>query len=205
VSDDTAPVRLALFGDSLAVGVGATSREDTLGPLLQADLAATGLPAEHRVLAVSGARSAGLAAQVAAAGDWPQLAVVVVGVNDLIHSVPVAEAVTDLTAAVQALRVGGTEVVLVPAPDLGVVARVPEGLRDYARTAGESLRTAQVAAVRALGAHVADTAAAADVFARTPTMFSADLFHPSSAGYRVIARAVAPVVRTAARALSGAA
>lgn len=37
--------------------------------------------------------------------------------------------------------------------------------------------------------------------AADPSMFSADRFHPSAAGYRAIAAALAPVLRTAARAL----
>jgi lysophospholipase L1-like esterase len=195
------PVRLALFGDSLAAGVGATSREHTLGPLLSADLTATGVPVEHRVFAVSGARSAALAGQVAAAGGWPRLAVVVVGANDLAHFVPVPEAVAQLTAALGALRADGVEVVLVPVPDLGVLAAVPVQLRDYARAAGLALRTAQVRAAESLGVHVVDTTAASELFAADPSMFSADRFHPSSAGYREITAAVAPVLRTAARAL----
>ncbi|MFD0483018.1 SGNH/GDSL hydrolase family protein [Kineococcus sp. GCM10028916] len=195
------PVRLALFGDSLAAGVGATSRPDTLGPLLSADLASTGVEVEHRVYASSGARSVALAGQVATAGGWPRLAVVVVGANDLTHFVPVPEAVAHLAAALGALRRDGVEVVLVPAPDLGVVTLVPPDLRGYARDAGLALRTAQRRAAEAAGVHVVDTSAASELFAADPSMFSADRFHPSSAGYRVIAAAVAPVLRAAARAL----
>ena len=197
--DDVAvPLRLALFGDSLAAGVGATSREDTLGPLLSAALEGTGVRVEHRVFAVSGARSAALAGQVAAAGRWPGLAVVVVGANDLAHFVPVDEAVAQLGAALGALRADGVEVVLVPVPDLGVLAAVPEGLRDYARAAGLALRTAQVRAAGSLGVHVVDTTAASAAFTADPSLFSPDRFHPSSAGYREIAAAVLPVLRTAA-------
>jgi lysophospholipase L1-like esterase len=204
MTGDVTTLRLALFGDSLAAGVGAATRADTLGPLLSAGLERAGTAVEHRVFAVSGARSTALVGQVAVAGSWPQLAVVVVGANDLTHFVPVAEAVADLTAALDALRAAGTEVVLVPAPDLSIVAHVPPALRDYARTASDDLRTAQVRAAEAVGVRVADTSTASAVFAGDPSMFSADLFHPSSAGYRVVADAVAPVVQAAARALRGA-
>lgn len=196
-----APVRLALFGDSLAAGVGAATSEDTLGPLLSADLESVGTSVEHRVFAVSGARSAALAGQVQVAGPWPRLAVVVVGANDLTHFVPVADAVADLARALGTLRRNSVEVVLVPAPDLSIVAHVPPGLRDHARTVSADLLRAQVRVARAAGVHVADTTAASEVFAVDPSMFSGDLFHPSSAGYRLIARTVAPTVRLAARAL----
>ena len=193
------PLRLALLGDSLAAGVGAARPQDALGPLLAADLAAAGLPAQHRVLAVSGARSDALAGQVAAAGDWPQLAVVVVGANDLTHFVPVADAAAGLRAAVGALRGAGVQVVLVPAPDLSVLAHVPPALREQARTWSEALRRAQVAVAQEAGAFVADTSAASAAFAGDPAMFSPDRFHPSSRGYRLIAATIAPVVRSAAR------
>ena len=202
---DTAPLRLALLGDSLAAGVGAADARDTPGPLLTADLVAAGIPAEHRVFAVSGARSTALAGQVAAAGTWPQVAVVVVGANDLTHAVPVAQAVAELAAALTALRATGAEAVLVPAPDLSVVAHVPPALREFARTASAQLRTAQTRAAAAAGVAVADTSTAAAVFARDPSMFSPDRFHPSAAGYRVIAADVAPLVRAAARTALGAA
>jgi lysophospholipase L1-like esterase len=153
---------------------------------------------------VSGARSSALAGQVAAAGTWPQLAVVVVGANDLTHAVPVAQAAADLRAALASLRDAGAQVVLVPAPDLSVVAHVPPALREFARAASGELRTAQTRVAVATGARVADTSAASAVFARDPSTFSPDRFHPSPAGYRLIAADLAPFVRAAAHAVLGA-
>ncbi len=69
---------------------------------------------------------------------------------------------------------------------------VPVSLRAIVRRASDDLRRQQAAAVEAEGGHVADadghTSAA---FAADPALFSADRFHPSSAGYAVIADAVA--------------
>jgi len=200
-----ATVHLALFGDSIAAGVGATRTQDALAALLAADLRTTGAAVEPRTFAVSGARSAALPGQVSAAGDWPDLAVVVVGANDIRHLVPAGQAVADLTRALSVLRGHGVEVVLVPAPDLGAVARVPVGLREFARAASAGLRAAQGDAVRRLGVRVVDTAATSAAFAADPAMFSADAFHPSSAGYRVLADALAPAVREAVAALAGSA
>ncbi|WP_432565086.1 SGNH/GDSL hydrolase family protein [Kineococcus sp. SYSU DK003] len=198
-------LRVGLFGDSLAVGVGASSPQDGLGPRLVADLAAAGRAAQHRVFAASGARSAALPGQVAAAGDWPHLAVVVIGANDLTHLVPVAQAVADLDAALRALRGRGIQVVLVPAPDLSSVAHVPPALRELVRLASATLRGAQEEVARATGAHLVDTSTASAALARDASLFSADRFHPSSAGYALLGQAVAPVVRTAARAVEDAA
>ena len=194
-------VRLAVIGDSIAYGTGAARAGDTLGPRLVAALAAAGVRVEHRVFAVPGAVSAHLAGQVARAQVWrPQLAVVVIGANDLTHFVPPDAAAAALGSAVQALREVGCQVVLAPAPDLSIVPHVPPLLREVVRAGSAILRSAQVRAVRAEGGLVADAdGATSAAFAADPALFSADRFHPSSAGYAVIAGALAPVVLAAAR------
>ncbi len=52
----------------------------------------------------------------------------------------------------------------------------------------------------ATGATVAAVADVNRVFGTDPTLFAADRFHPSSAGYAWIAAALAPTVLAAARA-----
>jgi lysophospholipase L1-like esterase len=60
------------------------------------------------------------------------------------------------------------------------------------------LRKAQVEAVRAEGGRVGDVdAETAKRFAADPSLFSRDRFHPSSAGYAVIADALLPAIRSA--------
>jgi lysophospholipase L1-like esterase len=196
-------IRLAVLGDSIAHGVGAARVADTLGPRLVAALDAAGVRVEHRVFAVPGAVSAGLAAQVERARTWrPQLVVVVIGANDLTHLVPPERAAAALGAAVRTLRAGGAQVVLAPAPDMSIVPHVPPFLREVVRAGSAVMRAAQVRAVRAEGGLVADAdGATSAAFAADPRLFSADRFHPSSAGYAVIAGALAPVVADAARAI----
>jgi len=195
------PLRLAVLGDSIAYGTGATRVADTLGPRLVDALTAAGVPAEHRVFAVPGAVTAGLAAQVERARAWrPQLVVVVIGANDLTHLVPPERAAAALGAVVRTLRAAGAQVVLAPAPDLSIVPHVPPFLREIVRAGSGAMRVAQVRAVRAEGGLVADAdGATSAAFAADPRLFSGDRFHPSSAGYAVIASALAPVVEDAAR------
>jgi lysophospholipase L1-like esterase len=159
--------------------------------------------AELRVFAVPGARSAGLAAQVGSALAWsPDLAVVVIGANDLTHRVPVPAAARALAEAVRRLRAADVEVVVAPAPDLSAVPHVPVFLREVVRAAGETLRQQQAAAVVAEGGHVADPdQRASRAFAADASLFSGDLFHPSSAGYAVIADALLPAVLEVAQRL----
>jgi lysophospholipase L1-like esterase len=203
--DPVMTLRLALLGDSIASGTGADRSSDTLAPRLAADLAAAGMPAQARVHAVPGARSSDLARQVAAVAPWlPDVVVVVVGANDLAAQVPAGAAAADLGRAVRALRELGAEVVVVPAPDLSVVTHVPAALRGLVQAASALLRSAQAREVAGAGGRVADLGARLSAsFAADPSLFSADRFHPSSAGYALIAAALAPTVRAAAAAGAG--
>jgi lysophospholipase L1-like esterase len=193
-------IRLALIGDSIAWGQGATRAEDRLANRLVRDLASRGIEATARVLAVPGARSSDLSSQVDRALDpLPDVAVLVIGANDLTHLVPVARAEADFTSAVRRLRQAGVEVVVAPAPDLSAVPHVPVGMRPLVRAASDDLRQRQAAASRRLGARVADAdGATSNAFRQDAALFSADRFHPSSAGYAVIARALLPEVLAAA-------
>lgn len=194
-------IRLAVLGDSIGYGQGAARRADALGPRLVSGLAAERVSAALQVFAVPGARSSGLAAQVTRAVAWtPDVAVIVIGANDLIRFVPAAEAAAHLERAVRRLRAEGAQVVVAPAPDLSVVPYVPLAMRAAIRAASDAMRRSQVHRAAAAGARIADaTGGTSTAFQADPGLFSADRFHPSSAGYAVIADALLPEVLAAVR------
>jgi lysophospholipase L1-like esterase len=195
------PFRLLVLGDSIGYGTGARRVEDALGPRLSAELAADGFDVDLHVLAVPGAVSADLTRQVRRAEQLDaDLAVVVIGANDLARFVPAPQAAAALAAAVTALRAVGTDVVVVPAPDMSAVPFVPPAFRAAVRAASVLLQGQQAAAVVAAGGRVADVAQVGALFAADPAMFSGDRFHPSSLGYASIAQALAPAVLAVARA-----
>ncbi|SES85105.1 GDSL-type esterase/lipase family protein [Geodermatophilus poikilotrophus] len=195
-------LRLALIGDSLAYGSGAAGPRDALGPRLAAALTDAGYDVELSVLAVPGAVSRDLAAQVRRAAPLGvDLAVVVVGANDLARLVPPAQSAAALSSALADLRAAGTDVVVVPAPDMSTVPWVPPALRPLVQVASATLQRQQAAVARANGAMVAAVPeAVAAAFGTDPALFSADRFHPSSAGYAHIAQALVPHVVAAAHA-----
>jgi lysophospholipase L1-like esterase len=192
----------AVLGDSIAYGQGASRPADTVGARLAAELSRSDISTDVRVFAVPGARSQALASQVQRATAWPpDLALIIIGANDLTHFVPPQQAAAQLGDAVRALRKVGTEVVVAPAPDLSVVPWVPPQMRSAVRAGSVLLQQAQTSAARATGARVADIGVSSSAgFAVDPELFSADRFHPSSAGYAVIAEALAPTVVEAASA-----
>ncbi|SNS82402.1 Lysophospholipase L1 [Geodermatophilus saharensis] len=197
----TAPLRLVVLGDSIAYGTGAARVEEGLGPRLAQVLRGDGIDTDLTVLAVPGAVSRDLAAQVRRVAPLgADLAVVVIGANDLARFLPAEAAAAALGAAVADLRAAGTDVVVVPAPDMSSVPFVPPALRPAVRAACAVLQERQAAVARAHGAVVAPVAAEVGrAFTADPALFSADRFHPSSAGYARIAAALAPTVLGAAR------
>jgi lysophospholipase L1-like esterase len=198
-------LKFAVLGDSIGYGMGASRPADTVGARLVVTLADGGTAAELCVLAVSGACSDALDQQVRQAVGWGvEVALIVIGANDLTHFVPPEVAAGQLGAAVRALRRGGVQVVVCPAPDLSAVPWVPPEMRAMVRSASAAMRAAQTTAATAAGARVVDAVAAMSAtFADDTSLFSADRFHPSSAGYAVLAAALAPVVSAAAADVRG--
>ncbi len=195
------PLRLALLGDSIAVGQGASRDGDTPRVRLVEGLAAEGIESTTKVFAISGSRSSALRGQVDRALRWaPDLAVIVIGANDLTHRTPPERAAADLADAVRRLRRSGADVVVAPAPDLSTVPHIPVQLRPVVRAASTLLRDQQIAVTTAHGGHVADLdGATARAFGTDPSLFSADRFHPSSAGYAVITAGLLAAIRRALR------
>ncbi|HUQ61997.1 SGNH/GDSL hydrolase family protein [Lentzea sp.] len=193
-------MRLCLLGDSIAAGVGSTRREDTLGPLLADRLRKAGHQVDLKVHAVSGARSADLRAQVrSAVASGVDIAVVVIGANDLTRFVPAHIGAQQLHDAVADLRRAGAEVVVATAPDLSIVTHVPPALREVVSAVSREYAQVQQQAVIKAGGVVAHVERAVTPrFAADPSLFAADRFHPSAAGYREIAAALGPAVEAAA-------
>jgi len=196
-----APLRLVVLGDSIAYGTGAQQVRETVGPRLVRALERDGYDVDMQVLAVPGATSRDLAAQVRRAVSLgADLALIVVGANDLTRLVPPTQAAGALGAAVTALRAAGARVVVAPAPDLSDFPAIPPAIRPFVHQACLRLQQQQAAATEAAGGVVAPVSAElARVFAADPALFSRDRYHPSSAGYARIADVLAPYIVAAAR------
>ncbi|MDQ4038157.1 MAG: SGNH/GDSL hydrolase family protein [Actinomycetota bacterium] len=199
-------LRLVVLGDSIAYGTGARGLGEAIGPRLGQALGTQGHRVDVQVFAVPGATSRDLAAQVRRAVSLgADLAVIIVGANDLTRLVPPAQAATALGAAVTALRAAGARVIVAPAPDLSDFPAVPPALRPLVHQACLRLQQHQAWATEAAGGVVAPVSAElARAFANDPAMYSADRYHPSSAGYARIADVLAPYVLAAADAHSSA-
>lgn len=193
------PVDLLLLGDSVAAGLGAGHRRDTLGARLAKGIAREAVrPVRLRTAAVVGSETSALASQLAQlpADYRADVAVIVVGGNDVTHRVPASRAAAQLEEAIGILKARGMSVVVGTCPDLGTLRAVPQPLRSLASRSSRQLAAAQARAAHRAGARVVGLArAVGPVFAERPDeMFSIDRFHPSALGYRRTADALLPAV-----------
>lgn len=203
-STDGRPLDLLLLGDSLAAGLGAARRKDTLGGrLAKGTSRELHRPVQLRTAAVVGSESSALAAQLDGLPDGyrADVAVIVVGGNDVTHRVPVGTAAAQLRNAILQLRRSGTAVVVGTCPDLGALRPVPQPLRALGSRMSRQLAIAQSRVARDAGAEPVDLRrAVGPVFISHPDeMFSLDRFHPSAQGYRRMAEALLPAVVAAAK------
>jgi lysophospholipase L1-like esterase len=196
------PIDLLLLGDSIAAGLGADRPEHTLGAQLARRLAkATHRSVRLRTGAVVGAESSLLAGQLdrLPAGYAADVAVIVVGGNDVTHRVRTATSVEHLADAVDTLHAAGTAVVVGTCPDLSALTALPRPLRTLAGISSRQLAAAQRSTVVGRGGIAVSLADVVGPFfvTRPDEMFAIDRFHPSSAGHRRTAKAVLPGVLVA--------
>ncbi|GAB2597878.1 SGNH/GDSL hydrolase family protein [Streptomyces capparidis] len=192
------PITLAFLGDSTAAGLGVHRAAETPGALLASGLAAVAeRPVDLVNVALSGARSDDLPRQVTLLeerGTRPDIAMIMIGANDVTNRVPPAESVRNLVLAVRRLRELGAEVVVGTCPDLGSVAPVYQPLRLVARRLSRQLAAAQtIAVVEEGGRTVSLGTLLGPEFAADPErMFGPDHYHPSAEGYATAAMALLP-------------
>ena len=194
-------LRIALLGDSSAAGYGVHTVEQTPGAWLGSGVAERADRRVHlREFAVVGAQSSDLVEQsVAALRTEPDVAVILIGANDVTHTVLPSASVRHLSEAVRLLREGGVAVVVGTCPDLGTVSPLPIPLRQVAREWSRRLAAAQtIAVVEAGGRTVSLGSILGPEFAAAPALlFGPDRFHPSAAGYQSLARLLVPSVLAA--------
>jgi lysophospholipase L1-like esterase len=203
------PLRLALLGDASALGVGVDRVADTVGGhlagLLAGGPAVEGRRIELSSVAVAGSHGGDLGTQVARAllGERPDVAVILVGTNDVIGLRRPRDAAAYLGGAVRRLRDAGVSVVVGTCPDLGAVRAFAPPLRQLLGLLGRRVARAQSEAVREAGGVPVDLAErAGPVFRADAGTLCHDGLHPSADGYRVWAHALYPAVAEAAGVVS---
>ncbi|WP_260479324.1 SGNH/GDSL hydrolase family protein [Kibdelosporangium aridum] len=181
-------LKFAVLGDSLAAGLGAENADLLPGVLLARGLVEeTGRSVRLTTYARVGATTRTFISQVdQAVADPPDLALVIIGGNDVTGKMRVRTSAALLGIEVARLRAAGAAVVVATCPDLGTIRPIPQPLRWVVRQWGRMLAKAQRHAVlRAGGIPVpAADLISAEFHMRYSELFSPDRFHPNGAGYR---------------------
>jgi lysophospholipase L1-like esterase len=191
------PIVMVMLGDSSAVGLGVERAAETPGVLVASALAELAeRPVRLAKFAVSGATSARLDAQVELAlAERPEVAVIMIGANDVTSRTRPAISVRHLAEAVRRLEDAGCKVVVGTCPDLGTIRPIRQPLRLLARRWSRNLAAAQTIAVVAAGGRTVSLGSVlGPTFASDRSMFSSDEFHPSAAGYAAAAAVLLPSV-----------
>ncbi len=190
-------IRIALLGDSSAAGYGVATVEQTPGARLAAGVSQqSGRRVFIRELCRVGARSWELPAQVERTLPMrADVAVILVGANDVTHGVPPSQSVRHLGEAVKTLRDARVEVVVGTCPDLGTVRPIGQPLKQLARMWSRRLAAAQtIATVERGGRTVSLSSILGPEFESEPGVyFGPDRFHPSAEGYASLAQVLVPV------------
>jgi lysophospholipase L1-like esterase len=194
-------IKIALLGDSSAAGYGVDRVEDTPGALLASGVSQH---ADRRVylreFCVVGAQSSQLRQQIdRALPIEPDVAVILIGGNDVTHVVPPSQSVGHLAEGVRRLREAGVHVVVGTCPDLGTIKPIAPPLKQVARAWSRRLAAAQtIAVIDAGGRTVSLGSVLGPEFAAAPALlFGPDQFHPSAQGYLSLTAVLIPSVLAA--------
>ena len=189
-------LKVALLGDSSAAGYGVDRVQDVPGAVLSSGLAER---ADRRVylkeFATVGAQSSDLRRQVdATLPIEPDVAVILIGANDVTHSVLPSQSVRHLGEAVRRLREADVAVLVGTCPDLGTIQPIPPPLKQVARSWSRRLAAAQtITVVEEGGRTVSLGSILGPEFAAAPSeLFGPDRFHPSAQGYASLVGVMLP-------------
>lgn len=189
-------IRVALLGDSSAAGYGVDRIVETPGAHLASGIAAGANRRVHlREFAKVGAQSSDLRGQIGQAlTAGVDLAIIMVGANDVSHRVRPSQSMRYLADSVGVLVDSGAKVVVGTCPDLGSIKPIPPPLKQVARAWSRRLAAAQaIATVEAGGVSVALASVLGPEFEASPALlFGPDRFHPSAHGYRAMADVLLP-------------
>jgi lysophospholipase L1-like esterase len=199
--EDGEPLTLVVLGDSSVAGVGADAAEDTLTygvAKALSDQYQVGLHA----LGVSGSRLGHVVVDQLpqVEGLDPDIVLVCVGTNDVTHGTTIREAKRQLRLLVAGLAevAPNARVIVSGLPPAETAAAFHRPLRDLLGLRALLFTRLYRAELTPHGISVFDIAKLTkSAFHGKREMFSADLFHPSSAGYAFLATIYGRAVREA--------
>ncbi|GAB3706986.1 SGNH/GDSL hydrolase family protein [Mariniluteicoccus flavus] len=190
----TGALRVAVIGESTAAGCGAATHDDGFAGAFARELARReSRSVEWQVAGQHGATTRRVRHRLLDRVDREvDVAVLLIGVNDVLTRRPVEDWTEDLSAILGALASRADRVAVAGIPPFTAFPALPRTLARYLAGRAELLDAAarEVCAGRA-GVTWLNTA---ELVQEGPEFFASDGFHPSSLGYEQWAQAVADVL-----------
>lgn len=188
------PLRIAVVGESTAVGVGAHTLADAIpGPLSRAIADALNRPVHWTVCGKNGATVKGALQVLGDCNQQFDCAVVLLGVNDVFRLTRMGDWGERMGRLIEILTTkhGCRQVLVSAVPPIGLFPALPQPLRSIL-----GLRAAMLDQhVRQLVERFDKAQYCAVTFRSTPEYVAADGVHPSSLGYRTWAEQLAlPII-----------
>jgi lysophospholipase L1-like esterase len=192
-----APVKLAVLGDSLAAGVGASQLADSLPYQLGSLSMEAGHPTKVADLGTSGATLADLLAeQIPALPDeHANLIVVVIGANDVLRDTLSATYQNEFQRLVASLVALHVRTVILNVPALQETPAIPLAYKMSAGQRARQLNQIERQALTNTNLVPFDlyTYSSSKLLANS-NLLSPDEFHPNDAGYKLLAQAIFPLL-----------
>lgn len=187
---DRAPLRLTVVGESTAAGCGAQSHEEAFAGAFARSLAdRRGRPVTWTVHGRSGATIRRVRYRILPdLGTDADVAVLLIGVNDVLNRTPATRWREDVAAVVDALTARATHVVVTGIPPFESFPSLPRALREHLAQSGLVLDdiARELCSARPDVSWIDST----DLVPVGEEFFARDGFHPSPAGYQRWAHAV---------------
>lgn len=180
------PLRFVVMGDSTAVSQGGEYSQGFAA--MTAAYLANGHTVTWSNLAVPGSRAADVNQRQMpeALTLQPDVALLAVGANDVIHLTNIGDVVASLAHSIDALHKQNPNMVIVltGSPDMGSVPRFPQPLRWLAGERTKQLNARIVEMTNQKSVLFAPIAAETGQYFRShPEAFASDKFHPTTEGY----------------------
>ena len=190
------PLRLLMLGDSSAAGVGVAEQSQALAGYLPKALAKqAGVRVQWRLVAQSGLTSAQCLLQIESRAPFnADVAVVVLGVNDVVDQIPSHHAIAARSAIANRLRNahGVAHVVFAPLPPVHYFPALPQPLR---WVAGQDAKRHDDA-VAAWARTRSDVSHVPIDLPLNRALMADDGFHPGEPVYRICGTALAEHIAT---------
>jgi lysophospholipase L1-like esterase len=185
------PLRIAVVGESTAAGCGVDTHDDGFPGCLAREIAArTRRPVRWEVVGQHAATARRIRYRLVPLLDHRlSVAVLLAGVNDVLTRRTPGQWREDLGAIVEDLAGRAERVAVTGLPPFESFPSLPATLRRYLARRADALD--EVSRQICAGQPQATWVGSTDILPVGPEFFSRDRFHPSAAGYRRWARAVA--------------